>query len=129
MCVISGLLVMGRRSRALEFGEEETYAVLLLTELLGATLHTHFLQAQRIELERAAAQNEKLATLGMLSSCLTHEIKNPLSSIKTIACVMSEQFGEDHPQSEDLRLILNEVDRLTSTTSHFLRFSALPAAA
>lgn len=49
--------------------------------------------------------------------------RTPLSSIKTIACVLSEQYGEDHPQSEDLRLIVNEVDRMSATASHFLRFA------
>ncbi|MGE0756367.1 MAG: sensor histidine kinase [Pirellulaceae bacterium] len=124
----SGLLVLGRRSRAREFGEEETNAVLLLVELLGATLHSHHLQVQRRDAERAAAQHEKLSTLGMLTSCLAHEIKNPLSSIKTLATVLAEQIGDSHPHGEDIRLIRKEAERLSTTTGQFLRF-ARPASA
>lgn len=121
---VSGLLLLGRRSRARDFSEEEAQAALLLAELLGATLHGHYLLQQRQEIERAAARQEKLATLGLLTTCLAHEIKNPLSSIKTIATLLSEA----DPDSEDIRLILAEIERLGRTTSQFLQF-ARPTAA
>jgi signal transduction histidine kinase len=119
----SGLLLLGRRSRAREYSEEEMNAIMLLAELFGVTLHNHYLHSQRLLAERLAAQNEKLSALGMLTSCLAHEIKNPLSSIKTIATVLSEQFGPEHPHGEDLRLILGEVDRLANRTNQFLKFA------
>lgn len=120
---ISGLLALGRRRGASELGEEETNSVLLLVELLGATLHNHYLQQQRLLAERHAAQNEKLSTVGLLTSCITHEIKNPLSSIKTIATVLSEQLGADSEHSEDVRLILKESERLSNTMTQFLKFA------
>lgn len=120
---VSGLLVLGRRRGASELGEEETNAVVLLVELLAVTLHNHYLQEQRLLAERHAAQNEKLSTLGLLTSCITHEIKNPLSSIKTIATVLSEQLGPQSEHAEDVRLILDEADRLSNTTSQFLKFA------
>jgi signal transduction histidine kinase len=119
----SGLLILGPRRRGREYSDEEINAVLLLVELLGATLHSHQLQVARTEAERLAAQHEKLSALGLLTSCLAHEIKNPLSSIKTIATVMAEQFGPDHPQAEDVRLILGEVDRLSNKMTQFLQFA------
>jgi signal transduction histidine kinase len=119
----SGLLVMGPRRFAGEYGEEEKSQVLMLVELFGACLHNRFLQMRRLEAERLAARNEHLSAVGMLTSCLAHEIKNPLSSIKTIATVMREQLGEEHALGEDLKLILGEIDRLSSTTSQFLGFA------
>lgn len=120
---ISGLLALGRRRGASELGEEETSAVLLLVELVAATLNNHYLQQRRLLAERRAAQNEKLSTLGLLTSCITHEIKNPLSSIKTIATVLAEQLGDDNEYAEDLELILDEADRLSDTTTQFLKFA------
>ncbi|MEO8496091.1 MAG: histidine kinase dimerization/phospho-acceptor domain-containing protein, partial [Planctomycetota bacterium] len=120
---VSGLLLLGRGRRAKELGDDETNAILLLVELFAATLHNHYLQKQQIAAERRAAQNEKLSTLGLLTSCLTHEIKNPLSSIKTIASLLAERGGADDSNAESLQLILEEVDRLASTTTQFLKFA------
>ncbi|MDA1050372.1 MAG: ATP-binding protein [Planctomycetota bacterium] len=119
----SGLLLLGRGRRAKELGEEETNAILLLVELFAVTLHNHYLQQQQTIAERRAAQNEKLSTLGLLTSSITHEIKNPLSSIKTIAALLAERCGPDDDDAESLNLILEEVDRLTATTTQFLKFA------
>jgi len=120
---VSGLLLLGRGRRAKELGDEETNAILLLVELFAITLHNHYLQKRQIDAERRAAQNEKLTTLGLLTSCITHEIKNPLSSIKTIATLLGERTGADDENAEDVKLILEEVDRLVNTTAQFLKFA------
>lgn len=120
---ISGLLLLGRGRRGKELGDEETNALLLLVELFGVTLHNHYLQKQQMIAERRAAQNERLSTLGLLTSCITHEIKNPLSSIKTIASVLAESIDPGDERVEDLNLILEEVNRLTATTAQFLKFA------
>jgi signal transduction histidine kinase len=120
---VSGLLLLGRSHGAKELGDEETNAILLLVELFAVTLHNHYLQQRQIDAERRAAQNEKLTTLGLLTSCITHEIKNPLSSIKTIATLLGERTGPDGENAEDVKLILEEVDRLAKTTTQFLKFA------
>ena len=120
---VSGLLLLGRGRRGKELGDEETNAILLLVELFGVTLRNHYLQQQQIVAERRAAQSEKLSTLGLLTSCITHEIKNPLSSIKTIATVLAERSGPGDENAEDLKLILEEVNRLITTTTQFLKFA------
>jgi two-component system, sporulation sensor kinase D len=120
---VSGLLLLGRGCRAKELGDEETNAILLLVELFAITLHNHYLQKREIDAERRAAQNEKLTTLGLLTSCITHEIRNPLSSIKTIATLLSERTEPNDENAEDVKLILEEVDRLANTTAQFLKFA------
>jgi signal transduction histidine kinase len=124
----TGLLLVGRHSRNRELNEEEASAVLLLVEQLAITLENGALEAERIQAERRAAQSEKLSALGLLASSIAHEVKNPLSAIKTIAAVLAEDLGADSPHAEDLRLIRGEIDRLAATTTQLLEF-ARPAAA
>ena len=81
-------------------------------------LHDHAIHA-----EREALQNQKLKTLGMLSSCMAHEVKNPLSTIRTIASVMAEQLGNGSDYAGDLEMIVSEVDRVTHRTNELLGFA------
>lgn len=116
----AGLLVLGRAPRNRELGEEETGAVLLLVEQLAATLENGALQNERQAAERRALHGEKLTSLGLLAGSIAHEVKNPLSAIKTIATVLAEDLGPEHSHAEDVRLILGEVDRLSATTAQLL---------
>ncbi len=117
------IFIFGRRDFAAHLGDEETSAVVLLVEQFGVTLQNRLLRQQTLAAERRVMENEKLATLGLLASCLAHEVKNPLSSIKTIATVVAEQIGPDHAHAEDFEMLLNEVDRLAASTSELLGFA------
>jgi signal transduction histidine kinase len=66
-------------------------------------------------------QNEKLSTLGLIAGSIAHEVKNPLSSIKTIASVLAEDLGDEH--KEDFELIVGEIDRLSGTVTQLLQFA------
>ena len=120
---VAGLLILGQGRRQRNLSEEETNAALLLVEQLAVTLDNSLLQAQSRAAERKALQSEKLSALGLLASSIAHEVKNPLSAIKTIAAVMAEDLGPESPHAEDLRLILGEVDRLAGTTAQLLEIA------
>ena len=105
--------MLGRKPFNQELNEEELSSLALLTEQLAVTLRNARLQQDRLAAERRALRQEKLSTLGLLASSIAHEIKNPLSSIRTISTVMAEDLGPDSPHAEDLRLIISEIDRLS----------------
>jgi signal transduction histidine kinase len=120
---IRGLILLGRRPRNADFGEEEANALSLVTELLAATMQNAVAQKGRREAEKRALQHEKLSTLGLLAGSIVHDIKNPLSSIQTIGTVMAEELGPDHRHRDDLLMILSEVRRLTESTGEILDFA------
>ena len=120
---IKGIFVIGPLAWQRQLGAEQLNSLLLLIEQFGSTVHNSQLLAERQAAEGRAYQSEKLATLGLLAGSLAHEIKNPLSSIKTIATVVSEQLGPESPNHEDLRVILGEIDRLAATTAQLLEFA------
>ena len=77
---------------------------------------------EKVRLERELASRERLATLGQMAAQVAHEVKNPLSAIKSIAQVMrEEQSLKDYDR--DLELIISEIDRLNRTVSQLLAFS------
>jgi signal transduction histidine kinase len=64
-----------------------------------------------------------MVQLGEMTARIAHEIKNPLSSIKTIVQVMRED-GELLPRySQDLELINSEIDRLAGSIGQLLSFA------
>jgi signal transduction histidine kinase len=77
---------------------------------------------EKVRLERELAHRERLATLGQMAAQVAHEVKNPLSSIKSIAQVMREEKALEG-YDQDLSLIVNEIDRLNRTVSQLLAFS------
>src|SRR5262249_3895902 len=71
----------------------------------------------------ALLRSERLAAIGRIAAQITHEIRNPLSSISLNA----EELGERAPGARELcDAIVREVDRLTAITEEYLRFARLP---
>ncbi|HZR09258.1 MAG TPA: ATP-binding protein [Myxococcales bacterium] len=71
----------------------------------------------------ALLRSERLAAIGRIAAQITHEIRNPLSSISLNA----EELGERAPEARELcDAIVREVDRLTAITEDYLRFARLP---
>lgn len=86
---------------------------------------------ENVRLERKLAEGERLAALGQMAATVAHEVKNPLSAIKSIAQVMSEDEALKSQHARDLTLIVSETDRLNNTVTQLLSFARTqsPAAA
>jgi len=81
------------------------------------------------ERERELVRSERLAAVGKMAAMITHEVRNPLSSIGLNTELLQEELGDDKA-SEDAkqlcRAIHREVDRLTAITEEYLAFARLP---
>ena len=75
---------------------EDARAVLeILADQVAIAIEDCRLVEENVRLERRLAERERLATLGQMAATVAHEIKNPLSAIKSIAQVMGE---DEEPQ-------------------------------
>jgi signal transduction histidine kinase len=115
-----GLLAISAEPHTLT---SEKRAVLdVLVGQVTVEIETGLLIEEKIRLERELASRERLATLGQMATTIAHEVKNPLSSIKSIAQVMREE-DELKNYDRDLELIVSEIDRLNRTVSQLLSFA------
>jgi signal transduction histidine kinase len=78
-------------------------------------------------LKKAQAEvvrSERLAALGQLTAGLAHELRNPLSTMKTSAELLTRKIsGENELAREMAGFIVSEVDRTNSLITRFLDFA------
>jgi signal transduction histidine kinase len=123
---ITGCLLLGVPRTGDRLSDEQLNTISLLVDQYAATVHNRQLAEARRTAERRAVQQEKLSTLGLLSGSLAHELRNPLSSMRTIATLLGEDLGPNSEQAKDVQLIVSEIDRLTQTTQRLLEFARPP---
>lgn len=80
--------------------------------------------------QRRALQAERLAAIGKMAAHVTHEIRNPLSSIGLNAELLDETLASEKASPEARRLltaIVREVGRLSDVSEEYLRVARLPS--
>ncbi|MGB5037934.1 MAG: ATP-binding protein [Blastocatellia bacterium] len=102
--------------------DQRTAVLGVLSGQIAIAIENTRLVEEKVRLERTLMNKERLAALGQMAATVAHEIKNPLSAIKSIVQVMREESRGDG-EEEDLRLIVGEVDRLNRTVTQLLSFS------
>jgi signal transduction histidine kinase len=108
-----GAALSGETRAALEFLCEQLPASLDLCRLLG----------EKLRLERELAQREQLAMLGQMATSISHNLKNPLGSIKTILQVQMESPELPPSMRAETQMVLGEVARLSAKLNQLLQFS------
>ncbi len=115
----TGAVLTGEVTAALDFLAEQLPALIDLCRLIQ----------DKVELERAFAERERMAMLGQMAASVSHNLRNPLSSMKTIVQLQLENRELPQAMREDLLLILSQVDRLDSKLTQLLRYSRSPVQA
>ena len=76
------------------------------------------------QLEEEIKRNEKLAALGVMAAGLAHEIKNPLTSLKTFAQLLPTRFDDPEFREVYSKLIFEEINRINNLVEQVLLFSS-----
>ncbi len=108
-----GAALSGETRAALEF----------LCEQLPGALDLCRLIEEKLRLERELAERERLALLGQMAASISHNLKNPLGSIKTILQVQMENPELPETIRGETRIVLDEIGRLSAKLNQLLQFS------
>jgi signal transduction histidine kinase len=68
--------------------------------------------SERVSMEAKVRENERMAYVGHLSASLSHEIRNPLSSIKMNLQILARKLELDGYDRRRLEITVHEVSRL-----------------
>jgi len=83
--------------------------------------------------QREALSNERLAAIGKMAAHVTHEIRNPLSSIGLNVELLDEELAQlgEGPKKADAKALVaaiaREVGRLEQLSEEYLRVARLPS--
>jgi len=102
----------------------ETYAALeFLSEQLPAAFDLCGLIEEKLQLERELAERQRLALVGQMAASISHNLKNPLGSIKTILQVQLESAELPESLRHETQMVLDEINRLSTKLNQLLQFS------
>ncbi|MEQ8820115.1 MAG: ATP-binding protein [Sumerlaeia bacterium] len=123
--IIAAILFLRARDRAArEVIDRQNHRFRELNERLeGKVLEAQQLLQQLQRTQDKLVGAEKLASVGRLSATLAHEIRNPLSIMKSAAGMAMEDFDRDAPQAQALEMIRGEIDRLNKIITELLDFA------
>lgn len=79
--------------------------------------------SERVAMERKVRENERLAYVGHLTASLSHEIRNPLSSINMNLQILSDTLHLDGFDQRRLAITVREVSRLENILRQLLDLS------
>ncbi len=118
-----GLLLIDSTPRR-SLAPEVEHSLVTLCDQAALVLENSSLLKSKLELQHTIAAQAQMVQIGEMTSRIAHEIKNPLSAIKTIVQVMQEDSTLQATYAHDLELIRNEIDRLTVTVGRLLKFAS-----
>ena len=78
---------------------------------------------QKEKLESELERQERLKSVGILAAGMAHEIKNPLTSIKTFAEYLPKKYDDPDFREKFCRIVVDEVDRVNNIVRQLLEFS------
>lgn len=103
----------------------------LLNKVQMANLHVLSRQAslafenallfkERLRQNERMYRAEQLATMGQFAAGIAHELRNPLTAIRSTVQYLENEFGQDTDQRKLAHDILDEVDRLNNIVGNLL---------
>ncbi len=117
-----GILFVGAKLDGTRFSKQELSFIALLTPQTGIALENALLYREQRDRFRRMLRADKLATIGELAAGAAHEIRNPLTAIKS-----SLQYLESKSRDETARKLLGtaleETGRIEEILSGLLSFS------
>jgi signal transduction histidine kinase len=119
---IIGLLFMGPRRQG-QYGEAERGLLAALASQAALALENALLRRRQVERLRHMYRAERLATAGQLASGVAHEIRNPLTAIRSTVQLLARDVQQDTAKRELLDAVVSEVDRINGIITQLLSFA------
>jgi signal transduction histidine kinase len=118
---LDGILIV--RPHGAMISGEAVAAMKFLCESVAGAIDMCLVLEEKVQLERELAERERLALVGQMAASISHNLKNPLGSIKTILQVQMESPELPDSLRSETQMVLEEINRLSARLNQLLQFS------
>ncbi|MGE9296394.1 MAG: GAF domain-containing protein [Puniceicoccales bacterium] len=104
------------------FNNDERQLFTSMASMGAVAIQNSRLYGRVFQSEESLRKNERLTTLGLLSSEIAHEIRNPLTVIKLLFDSLTLDFGPEDPRQRDTEVISEKIQQLEEIVGRVLSF-------
>ena len=120
---INGTIFLGKKTDGAPFTEQELNLLSILINQATFAIEQASLYEQQTERLKKMYRTDRLATLGELAAGAAHEIRNPLTAIRSTIQYLSKDFSADPVKSEMVTELISEVERINKIVQGLLSFA------
>ena len=120
---LTGIMLLSSTQPGWRLGEEDLSLLQMLTSLASIAFEQAYLYQQQRDRLRKLYRTERLATAGELAASVAHEIRNPLTSIRSTVQYLLTGFAEGSPSRELTEALIGEVDRIDHAVEGLLHLT------
>ncbi len=120
---ISGTIFIGKKTNGTGFTEQDINLLSLLFDQAAFAIENASLYEVQTERIKKMYRTDRLATLGELAAGAAHEIRNPLTAIRSTIQYLSKDFTNDPVKSEMITELITEVERINKIVQGLLSFA------
>lgn len=117
---LTGLILLSSTDESWSISQEDLSLLQMLMSQATIAFENAYLYQQQRDRLRRLYRAERLAAAGQLAASVAHEIRNPLTSIRSTVQYLLGEFDEESPKRELVEAVISEVDRIDRTVDGLL---------
>jgi two-component system sensor histidine kinase HydH len=118
-----GFIVLGEKLSGQMYSQDDLAVFSVLADNLGIAVENALSFEEIRNIREQLIQSEKLAAVGKFASSLTHEIRNPLTAIKTFTEYLPDKKNDTEFLNKFSKIVSVEVGRIDSLVHQLLDFA------
>jgi len=120
---LTGIMLLGSARSDWTLLPPEIERLLLVGGQAGLAIENARLYSEQRDRLKRLHRAERLAAAGELAAGVAHDIRNPLTAIRSTVQYLRQDYAESSPKRELVEGILSEVDRIDRTVAGLLSLS------
>ncbi len=109
---LAGVMLLSSTQEGWRLGEEDLNLMSTLLTQAGIAFESAYLSQFQQDRMRRLYRAERLATVGELAASVAHEIRNPMTAIRSTVQYLLREFDDGNPKRELVHGVIAEVDRI-----------------
>jgi signal transduction histidine kinase len=109
---LTGVMLLSSTQNGWSLTEDDLNLLLMFLTQASIAFESAYLSQSQRDRMRRLYRAERLATVGQLAASIAHEIRNPMTSIRSTVQYLLREFDESNPKRELAQGVIAEVDRI-----------------